>query len=366
MWDAAQGISSGITPSKGISLRPDPGGLLQAERRSWQRAIAAHALAAMHRGGNNPSQIARAAWPNDSRAQMITRGAVTQTTTSGVWTWDPVVAYRSLAPSSAALQLFERGLALSLEGANTVRIPTVGNLPVQPIFLGEGKPAPVVQWPFASVTLGPAHKILMISTVTGELENATPETASAVIGRVLADVANRGIDATAFGTAAADTATPAGLLHNVTPTAAATAGVDAMAEDLGNLVAAIGAAGIDPSGAVFVAGPREATIAKAKLGPKFDYPFLVTLGLPAKSVACFAPAGIFSGYQDQPQIETTKEAAIHFDTAPTDISTAGTPAAVAYPVKSAFQTDLIVIRVRANCAWVAAPGAAQVISAVNW
>ena len=37
----------------------------------------------------------------------------------------------------------------------------------------------------------------------------------------------------AFGTAAADAVTPAGLLHGVTPVAAAAAGLDAMAEDLG-------------------------------------------------------------------------------------------------------------------------------------
>lgn len=363
LWNAAQGISDPPLPGgKGISLRPDPGGLLQSERRSWHRAIAAQCLAISQR--TDPGRIVKAAWPNDGRAQMITRGAVTPTTTAGLWTYDPVIAYRSLAPSSAALRLFELGLALNLTGVTTIRIPNVAtSLPTQPLFLGEGVPAPVVQWPFGTTVLGPARKIMLISTVTGELENATPETASAVVGRVLADVANRGIDATAFGTAAADAATPAGLLHGVTPTAAATAGADAMAEDLGNLAGAIGAAGIDASNLVYVAGPREAVIIKAKASMKFDYPVLTTLGLPAKSVACFAPAGIASGYQDPPQIETGKEMVLHTDTAPTDISTAG---GVAYPAKSMFQSDIIAIRVRANCAWVAAAGAAQVISAVNW
>jgi hypothetical protein len=361
LWDASQGISSG--PPKGISFRPDPAGMLQSERRSWTRALAGHALAASQR--SDPYKIVKAAWPNDGRAQMIVRGGVTPTTTAGVWTYDPVVAFRSIAPSSAALQLFQFGLALNLTGVTTIRIPHVTGLPVQPVFVGEGSPVPNLSWSFASTVLGPAHKILMLSAVTGELQDATPETASAVIGRVLADVANRGIDACAFGTAAADTTKPAGLLHGVTPLTAATAGPDAMAEDLGALTGAIGAAGIDTTGAVFVCGPREATIAKAKLGPKFDYPILTTLGLPAKSVACFAPAGVASGYQDAPQIETSIDAAIHFeDTTPTDISTA--PGAVAYPVKSAFQTNLIVVRVRANLAWVAAAGAVQVISAVNW
>ena len=184
-------------------------------------------------------------------------------------------------------------------------------MPVQPVFVEEGKPAPNVQWNFAASTvLGPVRKILMLAAVTEELENCTPEAASAVIGRVLADVANRGIDTAAFGTGAADTVKPAGLLHNVTPIAAATAGVDAMTNDLGNLAGAIGATGIDASNVVYVAGPREAQIIKAKVGAKFNSTVLMTLGLPAKSVAAFAPEGVFSGYQDAPMIETRKSGPI--------------------------------------------------------
>jgi len=79
-------------------------------------------------------------------------------------------------------------------------------------------------------------------------------------------------------------------------------------------------AGIDTTGAVFVCSPREATIIKTKVGPKFDYPVLSTLGLPAKTIACFAPAAVASGYQDPPQIETSKTATVHFeDTNPADI-----------------------------------------------
>ena len=346
-----------------ISLRPDPGRLMQAERRSWQRAIAAHALATAQR--SNPHKIVKAAWPRDERAQLIARGAVSPTSTADFPSFDPVVAYRSLAPASAALALFDLGLVLDLTGATTITIPNVAGLPVQPVFVAEGAPGPNVQWTFGKTVVGPARKILLLSAVSGELDDATPETASAVIGRVLADVANRGIDAAAFGTAAADATKPAGLLHGVVALAATAAGPDAMADDLGALAGAIGAAGIDASGAVYVCGPREATIMKTKVGPKFDYPILTTLGLPAKSVACFAPAGVASGYQDQPVIETGKEMVLHAeDTAPADIvSGAGV---VANPVKSMFQTDLIGIRVRAHCAWAVAAGAAQVVTGVNW
>ncbi|WP_166296836.1 hypothetical protein [Bradyrhizobium sp. 2S1] len=100
---------------------------------------------------------------------------------------------------------------------------------------------------------------------------------------------------------------------------------------------------------------------KTKVGPKFDHPVLSTLGLPAKTVACFAPAAVASGYQDAPQIETSKTATVHFeDESLLDI--VGPGSVVAMPTKTAFQTDLISIRVRARAAWAVTPGGAQVIN----
>jgi hypothetical protein len=55
-----------------------------------------------------------------------------------------------------------------------------------------------------------------------------------------------------------------------------------MAEDLGALTGAIGEAGIDATGAVFVCSAREATIIKTKVGAKFDYPVLSTPGVAGK------------------------------------------------------------------------------------
>jgi hypothetical protein len=337
---------------------------MRADRQSWNRAIASLALAAL-RKHEDANKIVTDAWPSDARAALIVRGAVSPTSRADFPTIAAVTAFRSLAPSSAALQLFELGLALDLTGRTTIGVPALASLPPQALFVAEGQPAPNTQWTFASTIVGPARKILLMAAVTGELEAATPESASAVIGRVLSDVANRSIDAAAFGTAAADATRPPGLLFNVTPITPAAAGVDAMATDLADLVGAIGAAGIDASGAVFVMGAREAAIAKIKVGPKFDYPILETLGLPPKTVCVFAPAGVASGFQDAPTVETSREASFHLeDTTPAQIVGAG--GALAVPTKSAFQSNFVSIRVRGNCAWGAAPGAAQVVSGINW
>jgi hypothetical protein len=333
-------------------------------RRSWHRAIAAHALATLRRN-DDAATIVKSTWPNDARAQLIVRGASSPTATADYPSFNPVVAFRSLAPGSAALALFERGLALDLTGISTIRIPAVAGLPVQPIFVAEDMAAATLQWTMESTVVGPARKVLIAAVVTRELDEATPATAEAVVARVMADVANKGIDSAAFDSAAADTTRPAGLLNGVTPVTAAAAGPDAMADDLGALTGAIGAAGIDASNAVFVCSPREATILKARVGPRFDFQILMTLGLAPKTIACFAPAAVASGYRDAPQIETSRETALHMEqTAPLPLVDGS--GIVAHPQRSMFQTDCLAIKVRGNCAWAVVPGGAQFISAINW
>jgi hypothetical protein len=335
-------------------------------RRSWVRAIAASALATARH--EPPGKVLQRAWPDDTRAAIFHKAATSPIDTTAFPTADAVAGFRSLAPGSAALALFQRGLALDLAGVTTIRIPNIASLPVKPIFVAEGARAPDVQFTLAATIVGPVRKILVLSAVTGELEKAAPESAAQVIGRVLADAAGKSFDTVAFGTADADAAQPAGLLHNVTPvTATAGGGMAAMVEDLANLIEAIGDAGIDTNDVVIVAPPHQATTMKAMLGIKFTNPILTTLGLPANTVAAFAPAAVASGYQNAPTIETSKEALVHLeDTSPQDIGTPGSPATVAAPTKSMFQTDLISIKVRANAAWAVTPGGAQFVENVTW
>jgi hypothetical protein len=304
-------IVDGMTEISRKPFLPHDEDALRIERRSWHRGIAARALATLR--NDDPARIAKTAWPNDARAQLITRGAVSPTSTANFPANDVVSAFRSIAPGSAALALFDLALKIDMQGVSTVAVPNVASLPPAPVFVAEGAPGPAVQWTFGKAVLGPVRKILILSAVSGELNDATPETASAAIGRVLADSANKSIDTVAFDNNVADTVRPAGLLHGVTPLAAAAAGSEAMFDDLGALTGAIGAAGVDPTDAAFVASPCEATIMRAKCGLRFTNPILPTLRLPAKTVACFAPAAVASGYQDAPVIETGRESVIHFE-----------------------------------------------------
>jgi hypothetical protein len=335
-----------------------------ADQRSMHRAITASVLEKLWH--TDATKILKTSWGDDHRAMMILKAPVSPTATpSGYPSIDTIGVFRSLAPGSAALALFERCTKLNLQGINTVRVPHTNALPRKPVFIGEGKPAPAVQFPTAATTLGPTRKILVISAVSRESQEASAETASTVIGRVLADASNASIDFTAFDTNAADATRPAGLLYGVTPISSSNGSDDYMnmADDLGNLAKAVGDAMIDPSDLIYVAGPREATIIRLRGGVSVNC--LTTLGLPAGSVAAFAPAAVYSGYQGEPVVETAEEVAIHMeDLNPAEI--VSSPGTVAAPQKSFFQTEVIAIRVRAWASWAVAPGGAQIVNSVNW
>jgi hypothetical protein len=267
---------------------------------------------------------------------------------------------RSRRSGSAALRLFNAATKLEMGRASTIKIPLVAGLPPQPVFVAEGHEAPALQFSLEAASLGPVRKILLVSAVTSELESSGPEAASTVIGTVLSNATSASVDVIAFDANAGDSSRPPGLLYGATPIPPAAASSTAMDDDLAALVAAIGAAGIDPSNTVFVTGPREAMLIALRAGPKFNFDVLMTLGLPPRTVAAFAPAGIFCGFDGTPTVETSKDTLIHFETAPASDGTLGAP------TKTAFQTDLLALKIRSECAWCTVPGAAQSVTGINW
>jgi hypothetical protein len=249
----------------------------------------------------------------------------------------------------------------------TVSIPGLAALPPLPVFVEEGRPAPAVEFTLAKSVIGPTKKILVLSAVSAEIENATPQGAAAVIGRVLADRANAAIDVTVFDDNAADDARPAGLLNGATPVTASavTDATTAMIEDLSNLAGAIGDAGIDVNDVVFVAPPRQWMTLKLRAGSNFDHEVLPSAGVASNTVIAIAPAGLYVGYDGTPSIEVSKEAIIHAeDSAPADIvDGAGVLAA---PTRSFFQSDVLGLKLRSKLAYAAAPGAVAYVEGITW
>jgi hypothetical protein len=338
---------------------------ISAERKSWSRVLTACALSRFPSANQRlPRQLLKAHWPDDARAMTLMKAAQspTDTTNSGLPAVAPTVTWRSLAPGAAAWKLFDHpsALRLDLSDLQTLSMANIAGLPPVPMFVDEADPAPVMQWTWSKTTLGPTKKILAVAVVTDELERATPESAAAIMGRVLSDASQKSIDTIAFDATAGSDIRPAGLLNGVAAISPSTATdhIIAMAEDISNLVGKIGEKGIDPSDTVFIASPAEAMMLTLLAGAKFNNDVLMSLGIPPKIVIAVSPTGIASGYQGPPQIETSKETSLHMNTVP------GEPTQP--PSTSLFQTQRIAIKVRAQAAWCAAPGAVQYVQNVLW
>ena len=161
------------------------------ELRSYHHALTAHLF---EQAGRGRAEDVLKTW-RDERASLLLRAAVAPTGRGDFPVHRIVDIYRSLAPTSAAMALFERGLQLDLSGLDQLYLPNVTNPANAPaIFVGEGAPARVTQMVFNKVTLGPACKTLVIAAVSAELESATPQTASALIARVGSDPGGRAPD----------------------------------------------------------------------------------------------------------------------------------------------------------------------------
>jgi hypothetical protein len=341
-----------------LPVRLDIDAMTALDRRAILRAITALAVAAVRTA--DPVVILKSAWPDDRQAASVLRAVSNPATTADYPVANVVGLFRSIAPKSAALELFSLGRSIDLTGLNTVSIPHVGLLPAAP-FVAEGAPGPVLQTPTSGFVVGPTRKILIMAGVTRELDQATPQGAVNIVAAILGDAAAKSLDAAAFGSAAASATAPAGLLNGVTPLTASTAVplIDAMFEDVGNLAEAIGDNDIDVNELVFVGGPKQAVAMKMFLGDRFDYPIFSSVALKG-SLAAFAAPAVASAYAELPQVETSRESTLQFQDPPVaDPLTAG-------PTLSAFQQELINIKVRGRAAWGVQPGGAQVVTSVSW
>jgi hypothetical protein len=347
-------------------MPPSRSELAADQRRSVIRAVTGIAFSSEDRSGE---QYVSAAWPSDDTAQMIARTAVAPMTigSSGLPGIVAINILPSIAPKSAAQRLFSKCMRVNLDHINQVFVPR--GLPVvTPIFVSEGAPSPVIKLNFKSGVIGPTRKILVNTAVTRELEEATPEIASDVIGALLSEAATRSLDAIVFDNNPDDGIPPAGLLNGLTPIGASTGtGNAGIAADLGSLAAAVAVNAVDPDDMIIITNPKQAVQIRYLAGPAFDASRVFgSVAVPDKRVIGIAPAAVASGYSGIPAIEKKRNPSIQFeDTNPAQIvDAAGNPAA---PVQSVFQVDMIAIRVRCWAAWnVVAAGGVSYIDNVAW
>lgn len=334
--------------------------------RSFARAYAALAIGGIRRA--NPEQIIRQSYGDDHLAGLVIRAATEPASTADFSQFTRIRVLGAIAPGAASVRLFNNAMQLDLDGVYAAKVAKGTTVP-EPIFTGEGLPFPVADGVTDTVDVGPVRKMMIAVAVTGELEFYSIEAASTIMQRMLTEKAGPSLDATVFSTTAADDVRDAGLLNGVTPiTASNLTGQAAMAEDIGELAGALGAAGCNSDRAMYFAAPRQAAAMRLLAGPRFTNEIIAVNSLIAGTVVAIDPAAIATGYSGIPEIETSKQAVMHYeDTTPLPISSPGTPSTVAAPVISAFQSDLIVIRLRNRLCWSKlVDGAVQVVNSVVW
>jgi len=297
-----------------------------------------------------------------------------------------VVAFmETLMPKSVFPRLSGAGLSLSFGRNGKIVIPTRSRTPtIAGSFVGEGLPIPVRQGAFTSQTLTP-KKMAVITTWTREIDEHSVPAIEGLLRNAIGEDTAISLDAVLLDANPATLVRPAGILNGVaglTPTAGG--GFNAAVGDIKALTGALltGTAGnirspvylmnpqqLSSLGLIAMPGagvfPFRAEVAAGNLG---GWSIIDAGTVPMGTVIALDAADFVSVSGDAPRFELSDQATLHMeDTAPTDITTTGTPPVAAFPVKSMWQTDSIALRLIMPVNWtIRRPGTVAWVAGVTW
>ncbi|MDX0775212.1 phage major capsid protein [Sinorhizobium medicae] len=223
------------------------------------------------------------------------------------------------------------------------------------VFVAEGDAIGTCEARFLASTLKP-YSVKSLTEFTEEmLERSDIEM---LMKQLLGDAIGSALEQQFFSATAGTTAAPPGILNGVTATAAGAS----FAEDARALVDVIG----DPADVVFVVAPGRLISLSAEMDlGAFAAPVLASSGVAADqlvAVDCDDLAVGLGGVSHKVGIEST----IHEANPALPISTPGTPATVASPMRSLWQTDVISLKSVLSVSWGRAASGAAFIDNVAW
>jgi HK97 family phage prohead protease len=291
----------------------------------------------------------------------------------------------TLLPKSVFPRLSGAGLSLTFGRNGKIIIPTRARTPtIAGSFVGEGLPIPVRQGLFTSQTLTP-KKMAVITTWTREIDEHSVPAIEGLLRNAIGEDTAISLDSVLLDANPATVVRPAGILNGVaglTPTAGG--GFAAAVGDIKALTGALltGTAGnirnpyflmnpqqVNSLGLIAMPGagvfPFRAEVAAGNLG---GWGIIDSGTVPMGTVVAIDAADFVSVSGDAPRFELSDQATLHMeDTAPTDISTTGTPPVAAFPVKSMWQTDSIALRLILPVNWtIRRPGTVAWVAGVTW
>lgn len=328
----------------------------------FERAILASVKAAIDPEMRGAEAVARKLWPHDPGPPLLLRAAVspTSTTTAAALALDSATDFvGSLQPMSAAARLINLGMRVSLSGINSLSIPRRqgGKAATDVAWIAQGSPIPVKQYALDNVALGPTCKLALEVGLTREL--AEYDHGDETITRLVKEDLAASFDASIFSnTAAVPGLRPAGIFFGVTPISGAAAGADAILTDLEKLAGAVLGAG--GSEVVYIMSPWQFAGLKLRLLTPVTPSIWISAALPKGTIAVVEPSAFCSAFGPEPRITASNQGTMQFETSPT-------PDAIAAPMRSLWQTDLISIKAILDAAWcMRAAGMVAWITDAHW
>ena len=209
-------------------------------------------------------------------------------------------------------------------------------------FVGEGQPIPVRQLADTAAQLLP-HKLAAIGVLTREMVESS--NAEALIGDALMRAAGRMLDEVLFDANPESAARPAGLRNGV---AALTASTNTDAIQAGfrrcRRPDQFARAGRRQGPFALVASPGRASLMRQRFAPPDSLVKVYGSNAVINDLLAIAPAALVAALSPEPEIETSKAATLHMDSAPQPVGTAG-------PARSLFQTDSLALKMRWPVSW---------------
>ncbi|MBR1241587.1 hypothetical protein JQ620_15770 [Bradyrhizobium sp. AUGA SZCCT0274] len=305
---------------------------------------AAFALAQGAANGSEPEKFLTGADPEVAQ-RIIQRAAVAPgtTTTSG---WAAELArdawrdfLTDLAPYSGAARLIAKALAASVNDVQEAFYPVRAAGATAPAWVGEGDAIPVRSATFSNITIGPAKKQASIVVWSRELGRRSD--ARNIFEVMMREDTIAGIDGAFFATTAGSAAAHAGLLNGVTAGLGYAGGDEfAIKKDLAGLSDAVATGG---SGDVtFIVAPQRFARLKILAPDIFEkLDIAPSAAVPTDRIIAADAAALLVSVDDAPDLDVGDHATLHMSDTPLPISDSG----VADPVRSAFQTDSMALRV---------------------
>ena len=274
-----------------------------------------------------------------------------------------------LMPKAILPRLAAKGLGLNFGTAGRIIIPTRSRTPtIAGSFVGEGQAIPVRQGAFTTQTLTP-KKMAVITTWTREMQDHSAPAIEGLLREAVQEDTSVAVDTVLIDANAATVIRPAGLLNGVAATTAtAGGGLAALIGDIKALISALTASTLgnirEPAWLMNPSDVLSASLSQGVNTGVFPFrdevlnnkslntiPIIDSATVATKTMILTDAADFVVVGGDAPRLEISDVATLHMeDTTPLDL-VGGSPAVVAAPQRSLFQTDSLALRMVMPLNW---------------